>query len=242
MNQFDLTHYDEFKEVLSDYKVSSHASSVLLGLPLVLLVAATSTGKNTLMRRLLQSGDYYYLVSDTTRPPRINDGVMEQNGVEYWFRSEEEMLNELRNGNFLEAELVHDQQVSGISIRELEKAKEADKVAITDVDPAGVNNIVSAKPDTLVILLVPPSLEEWKRRMAMRGQMSEVETRRRLQTALRLFTEGLTKDYYQFVISEDVVHSADVVNALVQGQPNPHQESGRELLEQLKSQLEQELK
>ncbi len=35
------------------------------------------------------------------------------------------MLNDLENGKFLEAEIIHAQQVSGISIRELKKADDA---------------------------------------------------------------------------------------------------------------------
>lgn len=241
MTQFNLVHYQQFKDLLDDYKVSPQAVDGLQGLRVVLLVAATSTGKNTLIRRLLQSGEYYFLVSDTTRPPRVNDGVMEQSGVEYWFRSEEEVLADLQRGEYIEAELIHAQQVSGVSIRELRNAKKADKIAITDVDPLGVRNIKNAIPAATAVLLVPPSFEEWQRRMATRGQMSDVEVRRRLETARRLFDDALSKDYYQFIIAEDVVRSAQIVNAVAHGRPNPHQETGRKLLQQINAELGERL-
>src|SRR5438309_1023704 len=117
-----LQHYTEFKAVLDKYHVSDAAKTKLEGLKLVLMLAPTSGGRNTIIKRQLQTGNYYYIVSDTTRPPRVNDGALEQNGNEYWFRTEDEILADLKTGSFLEAELIHDQQVSGISIRELEKA------------------------------------------------------------------------------------------------------------------------
>src|SRR5580765_4863377 len=129
-----LKHYAEFKEVLETYHISDSAKNTLDDLTLVLLLGPTSGGRNTIMKHQLQTGNYTYIVSDTTRAPRINDGVLETSGNEYWFRTEEEVLADLKAGQFLEAELIHDQQVSGISMRELEKARAQNKIAITDVD------------------------------------------------------------------------------------------------------------
>src|SRR5438105_3525800 len=127
-----LKHHDEFEKILANYKISAHAQSVLEDLKLLLIMAGTSTGRSVTVRNLVESGRYHYIVSDTTRPPQIRDGKLEQNGVQYHFRTEEEFLHDLRAGNFLEAELIHDQQVSGISIRELEKAHRSGKIAFTE--------------------------------------------------------------------------------------------------------------
>jgi len=236
-----LKHYSEFKEILSSYQVSSHARDVLNGLKLVLLLAPTSAGKNTIIRHQIATGRYYNLISDTTRPPRVNDGVQEQDGVEYWFRTEEQMLADLRAGGFLEAEIIHGQQVSGISIRELEKAKAANQIAITDVDPEGVRNILQAKPDTLAVMLVPPNYDEWQRRLASRGKMRPDERRRRLETAAKIFADGLKQDSYHFVISENVEQSSSIIDAIVEGKANPHQGRARDIIQQLQSRLRDEL-
>lgn len=233
--------YQEFKDILDSYTPSERALQATKHLKLVLLIAATSTGKNTIIRHQLQTGRYYNLVSDTTRPPRINDGVMEQNGREYWFKSEEEMLADLKAGALLEAELIHGQQVSGISIRELEKAQKQGKTAITDVDPAGIHNIMKAKPDTFAVMLLPPSFEEWMRRLAARGQMRPDEQRRRLETAKKVFEEGLKNHLYHFVISEDINQSGSIIDAIVEGNANPHQGRGGDVLRHLLSSLDNKL-
>ena len=86
------------------------------------MISVTAGGRNTIIDQLLKSGDFHYIISDTTRHKRANNGVMEQDGREYWFRSEDEILADLKAGNFLEAAIIHNQHVSGISIRELKKA------------------------------------------------------------------------------------------------------------------------
>jgi guanylate kinase len=236
-----LQYYSEFKEALEKYRVSERALKAIENLRLVLLLAPTSAGKNTVIRHQLQTGRYYFVVSDTTRQPRINDGVMEKNGREYWFRSEEEMLEDIRKGEFLEAEIIHQQQVSGMSIRELEKAKGQHKIAITDVDIHGIHNVMRIKPDALAVMLIPPNFEEWQRRMAARGVMTPEEKTRRFQTAKRIFEDGLTQDYYHFVISENVEQSGAIIDAIVAGKPNPHQGRGGSMIQQLQSALQGQL-
>ena len=236
-----LEHYSEFKEILDSYQVSERALQATKDLQLVLLVAPTSAGKNTIIGHQLHTGRYYNLVSDTTRAPRQNNGVMEQNGKEYWFKTEDQILAGLKAGEYLEAEIIHKQQVSGTSINELEKAQKAQKIAISDVDPQGVHNIIKAKPDTVVIMLLPPSFDEWMRRFAGRGQMRPDEQKRRLETARDLLAEGLKHDFYHFVISEDTKQSGAIIDAIVEGKPNPHQGRGRALIEHLQSSLNDKL-
>ncbi len=241
MSQFSLKHYQEFKDVIDNYAISERAYRILKDLKLVLLIGPTSGGRNTIIGHQLSTGKYYFIVSDTTRPPRVNDGVLEQNGKQYWFRDEAEMLADLRSGDFLEAELLHQQQVSGISIRELEKAKNEQKIAITDVDVEGIHNILKAKPDTVAIMLLPPSFDEWQRRLTGRGFMPPEEQKRRLETALKIFQDGLKQSYYHFIITENIEQSAGIIDSIAQGGANPHQGRALEVLNQLIEQLQNKL-
>lgn len=237
-----LEQYQEFKKLLEHYEVSDRAKKALQDLSLVLLLAPTSTGKNTTIQHLLKSGKYYFIISDTTRQPRVNNGVLEQNGREYWFRSEKEFLDELRKGEFLEAEIIHKQQVSGVSIRELEKAKSEGKIAITDVEIKGVHHIVQIKPETNVIMLLPPNFAEWQKRITMRGDLSHQELKSRFESARMIFDEGLKHDYYKFVISDDVGRSAEAIDGIVNGQPNYDQGRGQEVIRSLEYDLNEKLK
>lgn len=198
----ELTRIDEFREVLRGYHLSKTTLLTLSQTKLVLIVGPTSSGRNTRIKRLLKTGDYHYVVSDTTRKPRINDGIPEQNGQEYWFHTENEMLTDLKEGKYLEAAIIHSQQVSGISVRELEKARDEGRIAVTDAEITGATNAIKYKPDTIVIFLLPPSFDEWQRRIKHRGQMSPEEFKRRMQSACIEFETALNNDYYRFVIND----------------------------------------
>jgi guanylate kinase len=238
----NLQYYSDFKKELANYRVSDSAREIINDLKLVLLIAPSSGGRNTVIKHQVASGKYYYIVSDTTRSPRVNDGVLETNGKEYWFRTEKEMLDDIRAGSFLEAELIHEQQVSGISIRELKKAKDNHEIAITDVDLDGIHKVLAVKPDTIAIMLVPPSFAEWQKRMRGRGEMSEAERVRRLKTAEMVFEDGLKQDYYHFVITENIEHSGQTIDGIVNSEPSPYQEKARELISELQAELRRALK
>jgi hypothetical protein len=62
MNQPSLNQYHEFKDVLENYHPSERAKKALEGLNLVLLVGPTSSGRNTVIRELI----------DTTQFPKYN--------------------------------------------------------------------------------------------------------------------------------------------------------------------------
>lgn len=232
--EFRLKH--KFETILKNYQPSQQALDTVAGLKLVLVIGATSTGRNTIIHKLVKTGRYYFVVSDTTRQPRINDGVMEKNGGPYWFRSEEEVLADLRAGKYLGPEIVHRMQVSGMNIKELQKAYGQNKVAITDIEVGGAHDILRAKPDAILILLLPPSFREWQRRIRERGHMPPEVYAERMQSAEAMFKTGFDENC-QYVIAENVETSAKVIDQIVQGQPNPDQQRGAQILEQLNQQI-----
>jgi guanylate kinase len=237
-----LEHLGDFQSVLKNYRISAPAQRILDDTTFVLLVGPSSSGRNTIINKLLKTGSYHFIISDTTRPPRSNNGVLEQNGVQYWFRKETELLDDLKQGKFLEAEIIHGQQVSGISVRELEKAYNNHKIAITDIDIGGVFNVVRAKPDTAIILILPPNFDEWKRRLRERSAMREDEYRRRMQTALRIFQAPAQHDYFTFVINDNLEDAVRQVDAIAHGTIDPAQQArGAALIQELLAHFHAEL-
>jgi guanylate kinase len=210
----ELVHIDDFHAALENYHLSKVALQTLSQTKLVLLVAPSSTGRNTIIWQLLKTGDYHFVVSDTTRKPRVNDGVLEQTGHEYWFRSEDEILADIQAGKYLEAAVIHNQQVSGISVRELQVASDQGKIAITDAEIEGADNATKYKPDTTAIFVLPPSFDEWQRRIKHRGEMEPGEFRRRMESAAKEFETALQRNYYKFVINDSVEHSVEQIHQI----------------------------
>lgn len=235
MNTPKLNNREAFEAALSNYQLSPEAQATLDETPFVLMLAPSAAGRNTIIKELLKTGHYYFIISDTTRPPRINDGVPEQSGVEYFFRTEDEMLDDITHGRFIEAEIIHKQQVSGTSIRELEKAHQQQKIAITDVDLGGALNIMQLKQDVTPIFIVPPTFDEWLRRLTERSTTTEQEVRRRVETAVTIFQTVLDNQKFICVLNDNLAHAvADVDHIAMTKQINqPLQAEMRQLVAQL---------
>lgn len=208
----ELAHIETFRDLLSNYEPSAEATRVLDSIELVIFLGITSSGRNTIINHLVETGRYHFIVSDTTRSPRVRDGQLEQDGVQYHFRGEEEVLQDIKDGKFLEAEVIHNQQVSGISIRELELARSSGKIPINEVDMEGTVNILKAKPDTKMFFIVPPSYDEWIRRLNARENMSQQELSNRIDTAVRVLKTGLDGQHFSFIINESSTASAKAID------------------------------
>lgn len=237
-----LQHIAEFRELLANYHIADEGREILGKSRLVLLFGPTASGRDTIMRALAKSGTYAVIVSDTTRHPRINNGILEQDGVEYWFRSESDMLADLRAGRMLEAEILFDQHVSGISLRELERAAAQQKIAVTDVE-FNIEQIVKTKPDAQAFLIIPPDYEEWMRRLTGRGIMAHDERARRLATARDVLRAGLEWGFLTIIVNRQVEQVVAEINAIVAGGQlsASSQQANRTVLLTLLQQLDERL-
>lgn len=228
-----LKYRAEFEGVLANYHISTQGKKILAKLKLVILCGPSASGRNTIISQLLKRGGYSFIVSDTTRKPREDNGLLEQDGVNYWFRSELEMLAELKAGDFLEAEIIHKQQVSGISLRELRRAYDAGLIAITDVDIGGFKNIVSTKLDTIAILILPPSFNEWVRRINERSELPEREIRNRMETGRRIFAEAINNKQAIVIINDQLELTVNEVERLAHGGQPQNSSGARKLAARL---------
>jgi guanylate kinase len=231
MNQ--LKHRLEFEQLLSNYRLPVEVSSLLEGMNLVLLVGPSASGRNTIINELISKGGYTLIVSDTTRSPRFNNGVKEENGVEYWFRSEEEFLKELKQGEFLEAEVIHGQQVSGISIRELKRVHDSGNIAVTDVDIGGFNNVLSRKPDTVGVYILPPSFEVWLQRLSSRSELPPEEIINRIKTGLIIYRSALKATNARIVINDELGRATQLVDKLAHGQREDDSDRAKAIIPEL---------
>ncbi len=219
-----LKNKKQFKIILDKYKVSEHAKKILGSVQYVVLIGPAAAGRNTIINELVKKGKYEQVVSDTTRPPKYRDGKLEQEGVNYYFRKEEDLLTDLKNGEFLEAELIHGQQVSGTSIRELEKIQKEGKVGINEVEYGGAKNILLAKPDSTVIAILPSSFKIWLNRFKKRELISTAEFRSRIITAQKVINLIKTEPRVIVIINKDYQNAAKGIDALLAGNiQNEHQ-------------------
>ena len=148
----------------------------------VTISGPSGVGKGTvidiLRERLPQA---VFLVSCTTREPRPG----EVDGEVYNFISEEEFKRWIDEGKFLEWALVHHGAYYGTLKEPVLKALDAGKVIIREVDLQGDRLIKQTIPrDQLVsIFIKPENINQLIARINHRGEMSEEELSRRLESA-----------------------------------------------------------
>lgn len=239
----ELKKLNEFRELEDSYQVGDAAKQILADSKLVLLWSPSSAGRNTIIRELSKTDKYHFIVSDTTRRPRENDGVMEQDGVEYNFRSEEQVLQDIRGGLFVEWEVIHQQQVSGVSVRELERAAGSGKIPITEVDLLGLETFKSLKDDLIGICILPPSFDQWITRMMSRGELDQEEIRRRLATAEKILERAIELKYLLFVINDKLDVAVEEVRGIVERNDfdDAHRENGERVAWEILGKLKHEL-
>lgn len=207
---------DSLQQLIATYRVPAEAIELVRNTPIVLLVGVSGAGKDTIKRRLLAQGGYHHIVSHTTRAPRTNGGVMEEDGVDYHFVSREKAVEMLQNGEFIEAK-EYSGNVYGTSVAEIQKAHDEGKIAITDLEVQGVAEYKELSPNVIAEFILPPSYAEWQRRLLDRygsAGVDEADMTKRMRTAMAELEEALRQPYYHFVVNENLdeaVRAADSI-------------------------------
>lgn len=134
---------------------------------LLIFSAPSGSGKTTIVRRLLeQFSNLEFSISATSRSPR---GV-EKNGVDYYFLSAEEFAEAVAADKFVEWEEVYKGTCYGTLRSEMERIWSKGNVILFDVDVMGGIRLKEIfGEDAMSIFVMPPSIEELRRRLEGRG-------------------------------------------------------------------------
>lgn len=152
----------------------------------IIVCAPSGAGKSTLCARLVE--DYPEIienVSFTTRPRR----GQEEDGVDYFFIEKPEFQEKVGRGFFVEWAQVHG-NFYGVSQAQIETALAAGRPIILDIDVQGAKTLTGKFPDSLTIFVMPPSIEELKKRLLLRDQGQTNNLDLRIENAKREITQA----------------------------------------------------
>jgi len=168
----------------------------------VFIVSGPSgAGKGTLVQALKDRvPDLWVSVSATTRDPRAG----EVDGVSYLFLSPQEFLHRKEAGEFLEWACVHGNYYGTPRALIDEKIAEGKQV-ILEIDPQGALQVKKAMPESVLVFIVAPSMEELESRLSTRGTESPEQIQARIRTAI---LEMELAETYDFVVTNDDVARA----------------------------------
>jgi len=134
---------------------------------IIIITAPSGAGKTSITRHLLKKyPQLEFSVSAATRSPRMH----EKDGVDYYFLSLEDFKQKIVNEEFAEWEMVYEGKYYGTLKKELQRIWDAGKTPLLDIEVKGAIHIQELYPQaTLSLFIEPPSVEELRRRLEMRG-------------------------------------------------------------------------
>ena len=147
----------------------------------IIFSAPSGSGKTTIVHRLLERyPQLEFSISATSRAPR----GAERDGVDYYFLSQEAFAAAVAEGRFVEWEEVYKGTCYGTLRSEVERIWQRGHVIVFDVDVLGGINLKHIfGQDACSVFIMPPSVEELRRRLEGRDTDSPEAIDRRVATA-----------------------------------------------------------
>lgn len=177
---------------------------------LIIISGTTCAGKGTVIKKLLERNKNMVLsLSYTSRPIRKG----EVDGIDYKFISHEEFERKIENGDFLEYAKVRYGEYFGTPKENIENLLEAGKDVILEIDVQGAKQIKEKLPETILIFIMAPSMEEVKRRIKARGAETAEQIVDRFQTAYREINE--VNKYNYVVVNDNLEEAIQKVEAIL---------------------------
>lgn len=163
---------------------------------LIVISGPSGAGKSTVVNRAIQGrDDMCFSTSVTTRSPRPG----EVDGKDYFFIQPEQFRQMVEKGELLE----HADYVAhsyGTPKAFVEKQMDAGYNVILDIEVQGARQVREKMPDAVLILLLPPSMDELRRRLINRGTDSLEVIDARIARAREELKEA---ELYDYIIVND---------------------------------------
>lgn len=176
---------------------------------LIVISGPSGAGKGTICKALLEREDNLYIsVSATTRSPRAG----EVDGVNYYFLTQEEFKKKVDNNEFLEWAEVHGNYYGTPKFNVEEMINEGKNI-ILEIDVQGALNVKKNCEDGVFIFILPPSMEELKRRIIARGSETPESLIKRFKTAYEEI--NYISKYNYAVVNDDLEEAVKKVQNIL---------------------------
>ena len=161
---------------------------------LIIIVGPSGSGKSSVMHGLMEAHpEYTYPLSATTRPMREG----EKDGDIYHFYTKEQFEEGIKNGDFLEYAIVHQDNYYGLLKAPVMESLEKGETIVREVDIQGFDSIkeVVPKENLVTIFITVPNKNELIERIVNRAKISKDELEKRKESMYKEFNRARDCDY-----------------------------------------------
>ncbi len=179
---------------------------------LIVVSGPSGAGKGTICRQLLNTASEIKLsVSITTRNPRVG----EVEGENYYFVEKKEFEELIEQDDLLEYAQVYDNYYGTPRKYVMDHINQG-KDVLLEIDIQGALQIKDKYPEGIFVFILPPSMQELKRRIIHRGSETEASLEKRFQSA---FGEiNYVKKYDYCVVNDHLDQAVDQVRAIIKAE------------------------
>lgn len=179
---------------------------------LFVISGPSGAGKGTICKAYMEKAENTWLsVSATTRQPRAG----EEDGVAYFFLERDYFEDKIQKGDFLEYAEVYG-NLYGTPRSSVEAKLAEGKDVILEIDIQGALKVQENWPDGIFIFILPPSMEELKKRIINRGSETPESLVRRFESAFREI--NYVNKYNYAVINTTVASALEDVEAIIRAE------------------------
>ena len=171
----------------------------------IVISGPSGVGKGTVCQKVHEISGIKIAVSATSREKRAG----EKEGREYYYIDENEFRDKIEAGDFLEYAVVY-----GHYYGTLKSEIEGNENIILEIDTQGAMKVMKKMPEIMSIFLVPPSLEELRKRIEKRGREPKEAIEARMKAAEAEIDIGQRR-YKHVVVNDDANRAAkEIVNII----------------------------
>lgn len=175
---------------------------------LFVMSGPSGTGKGTICKVLEKDEGIFLSISSTTREKRVG----EIEGVTYNYLSKDEFQSLIDAGDMLEW-ATYDGNFYGTPKQTVEKMLSEGKNVILEIDVQGAFNVKKIFPETVLIFVLPPSMEELKKRLTERGREGTESIQNRMEVAKQELE--LAAQYNYVIINDDLDKCVEEVREFI---------------------------
>ncbi len=176
---------------------------------LIVVSGFSGVGKGTVVQLVFESlPNLQFSISCTTRKPRSG----EENGVNYFFMSEEEFEKKIAADEFVEYTKTFTNYYGTLK-SEIDKPLARGVDVLLELNVVGAMNIKKMYPDSVTVFISPPSIGALKARLIGRGTESPESIERRLK---EIENESKVIDKYDYCVTNNIARTCadEIVNII----------------------------